>query len=405
MRQLNFSYLAIPHTGGAFTVFRSLHAGLAPHGIRVGWLGVGPAAQAAYFDPRWSVEREHGIALGGHVIDDRQQAEELIRFLETSGVDGIFVNVFGDKAQTNAMRYLNPAIRRIMIVHSTSLGTYAAARAVRDCVHATVGVSPRVRCDLVARYGFAEGRTYAIPNAVDRSAFDRPRSSRPSVQPLRVLFLGRIVDEDKGVFWLPKIMERLGSEAVEFHVVGDGRDLPELKRRCSRFGGRIHFWGRVPPEQVPQVCVDSEVILFPSRFEGLGLSLVEAMATGCVPIASHIRGVTDFVVEDGVSGILFPVGSAVAAADAIKRLAGDRVMLRRMSAAAQKSVGGRFALTTMAQAYARVIASVIEAPPPIADRLDLRHWRYPRGLRPSLRSYLPTRLKNFLRGLRERIRT
>jgi hypothetical protein len=53
-----------------------------------------------------------------------------------------------------------------MIVHSITPGTYAAARSIRDYVHATVGVS-RISDDLVQRAGFAPGHTHVIGNPFD----------------------------------------------------------------------------------------------------------------------------------------------------------------------------------------------------------------------------------------------
>ena len=397
---MSFAFLTYPHLGGIYTVYRSLRAGLEDHGIGLKWAGVGPEAQASYDDPHWATERDLGIVLAGDVHDEHRQAQELIRFLETSGVDGVFMNALGGRLQTNAVRYLDPAIRRIMIVHSIAPGQYAAAYAVRDYVHATVCVSPRIRSDLTARYGFANARTHSVPNAVDGRMFDLRRSARPDSDPLRVLFLGRVKDEDKGVFWLPGIIERLPDAAVEFHVVGDGPDLPELKRRCARFGGRVRFWGRVPPNEVPEACLDRDVILLPSRYEGLGLSLVEAMATGCVAVASRIRQVTDFVVEDGVSGFLFPIGDIAGAAEGIRRLAVDRELWQRMSIAARGCVSERFALGKMAQSYERIITEVLANPVPTSAPLDVQRWSYPRGMRAGLRSWLPTPVKNFLRGLR-----
>lgn len=400
---MRLAYFGVPHTGGTWTVYTALRAGLEAHGIEVRWLGVGPSAQSAYDNPRWAPERADGVVFAPEATDEAAQGKALVEYLEHSGeFDGVFVNVLASRVQTNAMRYLDPGIRRVMIVHNITPGTYSAARAIRDHVHATVGVSPRIREDLVGRLGFDAAQTLAIPNAVDLGAFAHERAPKPADAPLRLLSLGRLIDTDKGVFWLPKILQHLHDIPVQLTIVGDGPDRAELERRCACLGDRVRFAGRIPPGQVPGVLAAHDLFLFPSRFEGLGLSLVEAMAAGCVPVATHIKGVTDFVVEHGETGFLFPMGNTRDAAAAVRLLASQPERLRAMSAAARSQNGTRFSIPTMAAHYADLLESVMTRPPDIAKPLPVTEWKYPRGLRAGLRSYLPTGVKNVLRQMRER---
>lgn len=400
---MKFAYFGIPHTGGTYTVYNSLRTGLAQHGIAVKWLGLGPYAQAAFDNPQWAHEREHGVVIAGQIDDDRLQADALIQYLESSDFDGVFVNVLAGRVETNAIRYLDPAIKRVMIVHSITPGTYAAARAVRDHVHATVGVSPRIRSDLLKSHGFQEACTHAIPNAIDLKAFNRPRVERQHDAPLRVLFLGRLSDTDKGVLWLPQIMAKLSPDVAHLTVVGDGSDMAELQKRCAGMADRITFTARIASHEVPGMLTCHDVFIFPSRFEGLPLSLVEAMAGGCVPVATRIKDVTTFVVKDRVNGLLFDMGDTLAAASAIKRLADEPALLRSMSAAAQQNASGRFALADMASAYKAVLENVHLQPVPLSKPLSMNQWTFPRGLKPGLRSKLPSGLKNILRNLREKM--
>ncbi|MGB4346450.1 MAG: glycosyltransferase family 4 protein [Burkholderiaceae bacterium] len=400
---MKFAYFGIPHTGGTYTVYHSLRVGLATQGITVKWLGLGTHAQAAYHDPQWKHERDHGVVIAGQVDDERKQAEALIRYLESADFDGVFVNVLAGRVETNAIRYLDPAIKRVMIVHSITPGTYAAARAVRDHVHATIGVSPRIRNDLIRSHGFKEACTHAIPNAIDLKAFNGARVERQNAKQLRLLFLGRVVDTDKGVFWLPQIMAKLSPDVAHLTVVGDGSDMAELQKRCAGIADRITFTARIASHEVPDMLACHDVFIFPSRFEGLGLSLVEAMAGGCVPVATRIKDVTTFVVKDGINGFLFDMGDTLAAASAITRLADEPALLRSMSAAAQQNAAGRFALSDMAGAYKAVLEDVHLHPSPISKPFSMDQWAFPSGLTSNFRSKLPSGLKNVLRSWREKL--
>lgn len=107
------------------------------------------------------------------------------------------------------MRYLPADILRIMIVHNITPGTYAAARAIRDHVHATVGVSKRCR-DLVRQHGFDASRTLVIPHGLNRDIHLSRNVQKPDESgPLRLLYLGRMEDNSKGIFWLPNILREL----------------------------------------------------------------------------------------------------------------------------------------------------------------------------------------------------
>ena len=399
---MKVAYFGIPHAGGTYTVYHSLRVGLEPHGVIVKWLGLGPNAQAAFDNIKWAHERMHGVVISGRDDNDRHQANALISYLESSDFDVVFVNVLAGRIETNAMRYLDPTIKRVMIVHSISPGTYAAARSVRDYVHATVGVSPRICSDLIRKHGFPDASTFAIPNALDLRSFNTPRLPPQGTSPLRVLFLGRITDTDKGVYWLPQIMAQLSPDVASLTIVGDGPDLQNLKKRCMPLGNPVEFIGRIPPAEVASMLARHDVFIFPSRFEGLPLALVEAMAAGCVPVATRIKGVTDFVIKNEEDGCLFTMGAVHEAARIIDGLYHDRERLNQLSNAAKLNAHGRFDVSAMGEKYNKVLTSIFLHPANIPSPLHINNWSYPRGLRPGIRTYLPTGVKNSLRSWRER---
>jgi glycosyltransferase involved in cell wall biosynthesis len=397
------AYFGSPHLGGTYTVYRLLRDGLRRHGLTVRWLALGAEAQARLDRQAWQGALDSGMTIAPHSRDEREQGVALLEHLESGAYDAVFVNVLADRVQTNAMRYLDASVIRIMIAHNITPGTYAAARSIRDHVHAAVGVSPRICDDLVGKLRFRPDRTFAIPNAIDIERFERAERA-PSAAGLRILSLGRVEDSSKGIFWLPRILAKLEQAPVALTVAGDGPDLTELKRRCASLACPVTFLGPVPLDMVAGIMARHDVFLFPSRFEGLGIALAEAMAAGCVPVASRIHGVTDFVIAEGKTGFLVPVGDTAAAAQAILLLARDRERLARMAAAARSSALARFRIEAMAAAYAQVLERVWSATPDIAPPLRLDAWRIPRGLRPGLRTALPAPVKNTLRLLRERAR-
>ncbi|CAH1668116.1 glycosyltransferase family 4 protein [Chelatococcus asaccharovorans] len=398
---MKLAYFGFPHRGGTFTVYRLLREGLAPLGTELVWIGAGEAAHKAWRDPDFAAEHAHGFVTGTPGDGEEAKARALVNALETGGFDGVIVSVLADRAQTNAVRYLAKPILRIMIVHNITPATYAAARAIRDHVHATVGVSPRIRDDLVRSYGFDDKHTLAIPNGTDLA--EHLPAARPFAAhaPLRLLSLGRIEDVAKGVFWLPQILEMLPPE-ITLTIAGTGPDAERLRALCGPLGGRVHFTGEVGPDEVDDLMKTHDILLGPSRFEGFMITAVEAMARGCVPVVARIHGVTDAIVTDGADGLLFPVGDWRAAAAAVMCLNDDRPLLHRLAAAGCWTAHERFRADLMASRYHALIRRLVHDRPPIAKPLAFDHWRMARGLRPGLRSYLPLPIKNVLRVLRER---
>lgn len=395
---MRIAYFGFPHLGGTFQVYRHLRCGLRPLGMHVQWLGVGEGAHQAVADPRWSREMAHGFAVGARNGRPEAWARQLCGAVEAATFDAVFVNVLADAVQTNLARYLPPHVLRILIVHNITPGTYAAARAVRDHVHAVVAISPRIRDDLVRRHGFDAAAIETIPHGIELKP--SPIPDRPCGPTLRLLYLGRIEDQAKGVLLLPRILRRLPN-SVTLTVAGDGPDLAKLKRRCREFGERVRFLGAVGYDETAPLLAQHDVMIMPSRFEGFGLTLVEAMAMGCVPVVSHIRGVTDSIVSDGHDGLLFPVGDTKAAARQIARLEHDRGLLRSISAAGRATARGGFGLATMADRYHGLLRRLAAEPPKIAAPLNLADWEMPSGLHAGLRTYLPTPVKNVLRRLKE----
>jgi glycosyltransferase involved in cell wall biosynthesis len=403
-RPKRWAFLVHPHLGGTWTVFAALRQGLAAHGIELRWVGLGEAAAAARADPAWAPERERGEAIHLPGAGEAEAGMATARHLAAAGYEGVFVNVLACPVQTNAVRYLPAGLRRIMLVHSITPGTYAAARAMRRHVHATVGVSERIQDDLVRRHGFAPALTRAIPNAVDLARFlAEQHQARAPGTPWRLLSLGRIEETAKGLFWLPPILAGLDGLPWRLTVAGDGPDRAELRHRLASFGNRVAFTGPMAPAAVPALLARHDLFLMPSRFEGFGQTLVEAMAAGCVPVASRLHGVTDRIVAHGEDGLLFPVGDVAAAAAGIRALLAAPERHGRMAALARERVQGRFDLERQAAAYAALVEAVA-AMPEHAVAVAAGRWSCPRGLRPGLRTRLPEPVKRLLRTWRERLR-
>jgi len=261
---------------------------------------------------------------------------------------------------------------------------------------------------LNSSYGFRRRRVELIPYSIDLAGFSAPEQLSASDGPLGILSHGRIDKAQKGLLWLPEILAEFDRHAMDWELTisGDGPDLPELKGRFTEAGlaERVQYLGWTDPNDVPGLMERHDVFLFPSRFEGFGKTLIEAMAGGCVPVASLLPGITDWIIEDGVNGLLFPVGDVKRAAAHLLDLWNDRNRLTAMRHDAREAAS-KFSLDRMADSYEELFQEVVTQPAVIKPAEPLDDCRLAQGLRPAWWFHLPEPLKDRLRAAREVART
>ena len=116
-------------------------------------------------------------------------------------------------------------------------------------------------------------------------------------------------------------------------VVGDGSLRASMEEQAAQLGcaSHIRFVGRQPQEELPQWYSQMDIVLMPSRSEGFGLTAIEAMACGCVMVASDTGGLPE-VVRDGVCGLLHRTEDVTDMASKISTLIGDPALYTKLRA-------------------------------------------------------------------------
>jgi glycosyltransferase involved in cell wall biosynthesis len=222
----------------------------------------------------------------------------------------------------------------IGVVHSDDPLHYAHARDLGRHWNATVAVSRSIADNLASSEPELATRMRVIHHGVPaESELRRTREDRSS--PLRIVYVGRLVELQKRVFDLPRIMEALERRGVPaiLTVVGGGEDrraLESLARPCVE-RGTIRFAGILSNSEITRELRDHDALILTSDFEGFPLSVLEAMASGCIPVVTAIRSGIPELVCDGESGYVVEVGDIEGFAERLAGLQRDAQLRERLS--------------------------------------------------------------------------
>jgi len=184
-----------------------------------------------------------------------------------------------------------------------------------------------------------------------------------------VLTVARL-DKQKGHSYLLEAAA-LVPEAM-FVLVGEGPERSALEAQASILGlsNRVVFLGY--RDDVSDLLASCDVFVLPSLFEGLPLSVLEAMAAGKPVVATDIGG-TNEAVKHGETGLLVPSADPESLARAIRTVLFDPVLSQRLGSAGRARVHQEFSAETMVQRIAEIYDELLDSckTPDRRDRYSL----------------------------------
>lgn len=205
--------------------------------------------------------------------------------------------------------------------------------------------------------GVPSERIVRIPNGVELD--DATRSYASGIA-ARVLFVGRL-HRQKAVDDLLKAAARLadGHEGreIELTLVGDGPERLSLETLTTELGlgAIVHFEGEVG--DVTPYLYRSDVLVLPSRAEGLSNTLLEAMSTGMPVVASDIPA-NRALIEHGLNGLLYQVGDIQALAEALELILDQGSLRERLGREGRRTVEVDYWIDRVAARYESLYADL-----------------------------------------------
>lgn len=248
---------------------------------------------------------------------------------------------------------LTSRIRPIAVVHSDDRRYYVTATVFRKWIFRWVVPTSKLARRLPDYIDSSQrDRIRLIPHGVDMQRYARPRllDQEKSV----ITFVG-FVETNKGADLLPAILAIVAAAvpSVVLNIVGDGPLRVQLEDDFRRRGllDRCVFMGQRRREDVASILMQSDLLIHPTRIEGFGLTIIEAMAAAAVPVVTCLDGVTDDIIEHGVHGVLVELNDIEGFAKNIIDLLLDSATRIRMARAATERVERKFSASAMICGY------------------------------------------------------
>jgi glycosyltransferase involved in cell wall biosynthesis len=243
-------------------------------------------------------------------------------------------------------------------------GVFAAQpRVMRRALRRAAHVVPCARAlgrAAVALAPEAAPRLTVIPNGVDPDRF----AAGPVFTHARpyVLAVGRLTPQ-KGFDVLLDAFAALPHGSVDLLLAGDGPERAPLLARRARLGleDRVHFLGAVEPAAIAPLYRGARLVVCPSRWEGLPLVCLEAMASARPVVASAVDGIPDAVL-DGETGRLVPPDDAAALSAALHDLLADPRRGEHFGQRGQDRVRREFSWPDVARRYLGVLGRLVDRP-------------------------------------------
>lgn len=208
--------------------------------------------------------------------------------------------------------------------------------------------------DLALRYRVVKReRALVVWNGVP----DTVERAHPGLEPPRLVMVARFSPQ-KDHELLLRSLAGLQDLSWTLDLLGDGPLLPRMKALARELGleNRVRFWGR--RLDVATVLAEAQVFVLTSRWEGLPLTILEAMRAGLPVVASDVGGVREAVV-DGLTGFLVPRGDVSHLRERLGVLLTDPKLRVQMGMAARKRYEEHFTAERMVEAVWEVYTRLL----------------------------------------------
>lgn len=224
------------------------------------------------------------------------------------------------------------------MVHHDALCYYRRNQSIQDRVDAFLCVSDDTQRRMTEEFGIAKDKVFYKEIPIAKNSFNRTYDPH---KPLTIGVGARLDKAMKRVDLLLPLFDclKLGHVKYQFQIAGDGAYYEKLSAGIAerQLEDKVTLLGSLKAGEMHTFWQGCDIVVSTSESEGMGLSILEAMSYGCVPVVTDTAGIRRFV-TDGSNGYVADIGNMGLLASRIKGLSENRSLLKEMSGKARSTI-------------------------------------------------------------------
>ncbi|WP_295447161.1 glycosyltransferase [uncultured Thiodictyon sp.] len=298
-----------------------------------------------------------------------QQWREFIRYLiEVKGID--LLMIVGSAFVYDLLPELKQQYPSLKIVDQlfNEVGHLNNNRKYASYIDHIIVASEMLRSLLTEKYGESDFRVDTIVHGIDVYHEFNPSFPAPPMppeldaalvgSPCVVGYFGRFSEEKCPHLFveMAKTLEDHGN--LFFLMTGNGPQYCAVKQQIADLGLSHRVFAPGIVSDVRPYLHRADIVVIPSRIEGIPIILLESLSLAKPVIASRVGGIPSVIV-DGVNGLLCEPGDVVGIAEKLLRLEGDEDFRKQLGRRARQYAEAHLAIDAMNEKYRYVLSNVI----------------------------------------------
>jgi glycosyltransferase involved in cell wall biosynthesis len=285
---------------------------------------------------------------------------KLLKIIRKNKIQVVHSHNFGSKMWAILCKLVFPRLRLVFTIHDTNIVKKLSAFHIflhKTIIDRNIAISNAVLKECVDRH---IDNTTRIYNGIRLDKFYTfAKHNSASNDPIKIVNVARITHRKKGQDVLIRAVKECLRQGLDvscsfiggvYEYDKDSMNYLEALAAELQITDNIHFLGNM--NDVHKHLADYDLFVLPSRYEGLGLVVLEAMAAGLPVIAANIDGPSELI-EHGVNGYLFESDNGIDLANQILAMSRDSDKRLEMVTEASRRVKD-FDMTVMLKNYSEL---------------------------------------------------
>ncbi len=270
---------------------------------------------------------------------------------------------------------LSSQVGIVGVLHSDEQIYYDSVSSLGKYWNAIIAVSETIAEKVIEIDKTFKKKLTVIPYGVPTNSFPKRRLKADA--PLKIVYTGRIIQDQKRILDLLKIVNVLMEKQIPFKmtIIGDGLERYHMETALKTLVERniVKFLGTLSAEETIEHLTNQDVFILTSEFEGFPVSLLEAMSRGCIPVVTDIRSGIPELVGHGINGYRVPIGDIQGFSEHLALLQRNLDLRHKMSLKNFSIIKkGGYNIECIAQRYIKVFQQVME-------EITMGSYRRPEG--------------------------